>query len=76
MSALSEEVGDGGASDTRWDISSILTNVKKEKSVSGYKQWCADKCLITGSAKKGEGLNCNICQFLWCKDFQLWPVSG
>ena len=49
--------------------------------MSGYEQWCAGKCLTTGSAKKKKkgkkkkkkrkekDLNCNICQFLWCKDF-------
>lgn len=66
MSGISEAVGDEKGSDNRWGISSILTNVKEKKFVSGYKQWCVDKCLITGSAKKEIG---NICQFLWCTDF-------
>lgn len=70
-------MGDGGASDNLWGISSILTNVKEKKFVSGYKQWCADKCLITGSlGKKEGGWSSNIYQFLWCKDCHCGQVQA
>lgn len=43
LSGLLEAVGDERVSDNKWAISFIVTNVKEKKTVSGYKQWCADK---------------------------------
>lgn len=76
LSGISESVGDEKGSDNRWGICSILTNVKEKKFVSGYKQWCVDKCLITGSAKKERGLNWEHLPISVVYRLPLGPVSG